>query len=213
MINYLGGGDPVEWTGSQWKSYGTPPVPCDVRQGSLYKGGYARSVDLFNCPSDKEMPCYYGIGNKIAWSNPSSWPAGATAAQRAALPSGFGLTYSLNEDLCDKSLAPFTIKLSAAVAGRTSRVLFLIHERRGAQNGVIPGQNDGYFQWTLGDPQGNIHWEGTTCSFADGHVKWISTKEIQKIIDLNKASSPSGKGVQWHRNSYYYGLANPDRYE
>lgn len=196
--------NPMEWTGSRWSTYNSAPVPCDVRQGSLYRCGYARSVGIFNCPSDRDIPCRYGT-LKVGWSNQASWPTGATAAQAASLPGGFGVTYSLNEDLVMKSLPPFTIRLSAAVGGRTGRVLFLIHESRGDFGQKIDGQNDGNFAWTQKDPQGKIHWEGTTCSFADGHVKWISLAEIDKI----EATVP----CQWHRNSYYYGVSNPQNTE
>jgi len=200
MLTFQPSSNPTEWTGSRWSAYGTAPMPCDPRTGSLFVGGYARSVGIFNCPSDQDLPCYFGINNKIAWSNAASWPPGGNPD---GLPRGFGVTYSLNEDLCDKSAAPFTIKLAAATAGRTGQVLFLIHERRGANNGAISGQNDGYFQWTLGDPQGTIHTDGTTCSFADGHVKWISNPQIH-IIEF-----PTAGVSRWHRNSFYYGVANP----
>ena len=209
----LAGGDPIEWTGSAWSSTGRD-YPVDVRQGSLWKGGYVRNVGVFNCPSDKDMPCFYGNppnATKIAWSNSASFPPGVTV-KPAGLPDGFGVTYSVNEDLCDKSTAPYVIKLATSVAGRSGQVMLMQHEQRGANNGRIQGQNDGFDQWwswTSTDEPGAIHWDGTTCSYADGHVRWISNKEIKKICPAGHESAhtvgkPCPFHSPWHRNSYFY---------
>ncbi len=56
----------VEWTGSRWSAYSTAPAPCNVKEGSLYRGGYLRNVGVFNCPSDRDSPSWYGKhGNKL----------------------------------------------------------------------------------------------------------------------------------------------------
>jgi hypothetical protein len=189
--------------------------------GSLYKGGYARSVGVFNCPSDQDLPCYYGKDNKIAWSNRASWPKNEIPIGSSAdgLPSGFGVTYSVNEDLTSKNPGTLTtIKLAPAVAGRSGQVMLLIHESRGAASGSPAGQNDGFYQWwswTSIDMMGKIHWDGTTCSYADGHVKWISNKEISRIVPIPHPAHSNGVpcACPWHRNSYYRGLANPGAIE
>lgn len=210
----LAGGTPIEWTGSTFGGVGgdTRIVPCDPRRGSLHQLGYARGIGLFNCPSDMNIPCYYG-GRKIAWSEQASWPAGVTNA--GGLPAGFGVSYSVNEDLCDKRAKPYTVKLATATAGRASQILFLIHEKRGNADG-LDGQNDGFYQWwsyTSVDDPGDIHWEGTTCSFTDGHARWIAKKEILKTQALHtggvthRANTPCR--CPWHRNSYFYGAPDP----
>ncbi len=192
----------VEWTGTQWLAYGTPPVAIDVRQGSLYKGGYARSVSIFNCPSDKDIPSYCGatygyIGRNVQSSRPAS------GYNPDGLPAGLGVTYAVNQDLADKGIPDFckTIKLASAVAGRSGKVLFLIHETRGNKDQGILGQNDGIFVYQDGgDVPDRIHWEGTTCSYADGHVRWLSNTEMRRIIAMTTKSP-------WFRNSHYYGLS------
>ncbi len=220
MANYTGRAT-SEWTGSTFDrgvaGGDTNIVPCDVRTGSLYTGGYARAVAFYNCPSDMNIPCFYN-GRRIGWSDKTSWPRGATAQQAEGLPAGFGVSYAVNEDLCDKRVRPYTIKLAAATAGRASQIMFLLHEKRGTAAG-LNGQNDGFFQWwsyAAFDDPGDIHWEGTTCSFADGHVRWIAKKEILKIRAMHDqfaggVTHAANRACRcpWHRNSYYYGAPDP----
>jgi len=187
--------DDIEWTGTQWYSWSTTdPPPIDVKQGSLYKCGYARSVEMFQCPTDRNLPAW-SSGKKIAW------PANTTVG----IPNGFGLSYSLNKELCFKNVTSSTyttIKLSVATAGRASQILFLIHETRG--NATHYGINDGYFSYGAngtGDLHDKIHYNGTTCSYSDGHVKWLGNNEMQKCED-NSTKSP------WFRNAHYYAQPN-----
>lgn len=198
MYQYAGGNPvTVEWTGTQWTAYGTAPVAIDVRQGSLYRGGYARSVGIFNCPTAKDIPSYSGSYGYTGWKIQSSWPS--AGYDRSGLPSGLGLTYSVNQDLADKFPTGTckTIKLQSAIAGRSTQILFLIHETRGNPSRSIWGQNDGIFVYQDGgDVPDKIHWEGTTCSYADGHVRWIPNTELVRIAAM-KSKCP------WWRNSHY----------
>ncbi len=188
----------IEWTGTQWYSWSdTKWPPIDVRQGSLYKGGYVRNVAIFQCPTDVNLPSYYVSGSSFTkiMGPPSSTP-------------GFGLSYSVNWQLTVKTIPDSnpvkydTIKLAQAVAGRSGTVLFLIHESRGDPKHT--GINDGYFSWP-GDFFDKIHYNGTTCSYADGHVKWIGSEEMQRCE--NTVPSP------WWRNSYYYRMTKPETSE
>jgi prepilin-type N-terminal cleavage/methylation domain-containing protein len=220
MWQYHGNIVAVEWTGSQWTQYGTAPLAIDPKQGSLYRGGYARSVGVFNCPTDQDMPSWISTYHTASqglygWSIPATRPKfpdgrAYTADDVAGLPGGLGVTYSVNTELADK-FPPSgceTIKLAPATAGRASQILFLIHETRG-KKGSIAGQNDGIFVWTpvggSSDIQDKIHWDGTTCSYADGHVKWLPNKEMDACRDANP--SP------WWRNSHYYKMANWNYYD
>ena len=220
MWQYGGNKITVEWTGTQWTQYGTPPLAIDVRQGSLYKGGYARSVRVFNCPSDQDIPCWIGgyysaSDGKYGWSIRASWPTTIwintphtyTAAEVAALPAGLGISYSVNQELADKfpPSGCTTIKLATATAGRSAQILFLIHETRGSKREGVAGQNDGIFVWP-GDYFDKIHWDGTTCSYADGHVRWLSNKEMARIEAITTRNP-------WWRNSHYYGMANWNYYD
>ena len=204
--------NPVEWTGTLWLNSGEQVHPINVKRGSLWP--YVRNREVYNCPTDRDLP---------SWSNVSGWhkingtlgPTDSGNTYRNDLPdmAGFGLSYSVNWQLAFKgsqSACNYTpIKLGPAVAGRAREILFLIHETRG-QNGVNFGINDGYFSWSSSDTgndiQDKIHWDGTTCSFADGHVKWLPNKEMFRI----RHTVPR---CPWWRNSYYCGMANPENSE
>lgn len=167
---WFGQPNAIEWTGM---SSDAADWPCrvDPSKGSLWK--YVHNKAVYNCPSDKDIP---------------NWPAGFDASHKIY---NFGLSYSLNWDLGIMSYAgppARTVCLSTAVAGRTSKVLMLIHERRGDDGNAV-GINDGWFGWP-GDVFSKIHYDGTTCSYADGHVKWISNKQLE--IDMNSGD--------WYRN-------------
>ncbi len=191
LFEWHGVSDPVEWTGTTWLLSGTPPVPIDVRKGSLFP--YVRNVEVYQCPTDKSLPTWFlvsGVWTKIK-GPPSPTP-------------GFGLSYSLNGHLGYRligptmSSLPTTIKLQTATAGRASKMMFLMHETRGAEGKA--GINDGYLEWPA-DTNDKIHYEGTDCSFADGHVKWLSNDQMAKIQKLGYASP-------WARNGYYYWKIN-----
>lgn len=79
------------------------------------------------------------------------------------------------------------LKLDTESAGRTSRVLIFIHEGRNL--------NDGFFAWGNDiDIPSDVHWNGTTAVYADGHAKWAS----QKALIAEMASK------QWESNSALY---------
>lgn len=176
-----------EWTGTKWTSWSDSPPAIDVSRGSLYP--YVRSKKVYQCPSDEKLPGWYN-GKKIP---------GLTQNNQS-----FGLSYSLNWQLClmDTSVAASSMKtvcLSTAVAGRSGKVLMLIHEYRG--DATQYGINDGYFSWPS-DVYAKIHYDGTTCSYADGHVTWVSNKELKR--DQN--AIPPAHYSEWYRNDIYYGI-------
>ena len=168
---------PLEWTGTTWLN-DEPPPAIDVSKGSLWR--YVRARGVYECPSDKNMPMWYD-------SNPAH-----------KVPN-FGLSYSLNWTMgvMDPAGSPCkTVCLAAAVGGRSAKVLMLIHEYRGDRTHF--GVNDGYYSWdptnATADIFAKIHWDGTTCSYADGHVRRISNKRIK--VDMN----PPDQKSDWYRN-------------
>lgn len=174
IFYWSGVSDPKEWTGTTWTD--TDPIPAiDVSKGSLWP--YVHNKGVYECPSDRGMQAVYTT-HKVK---------------------NFGLSYSLNWTLgvMDWSCKPAkTVKLQTAVAGRSGRVLMLIHEYRGTLE--YANINDGYYSWYPGgggDAYAQIHWEGTTCSYADGHVRWISNNQL--LIDTGVAG---GKLSDWYRN-------------
>jgi len=190
----------IEWTGTQWSSWSENTCyAIDPSKGSLWR--YVRNRAVYNCPTDQDLVTWSGTGaaSPVGWNTKGSWPPGLPSGfVPNGLPAGLGLSYSLNYCLALKDGVDVdhktTVKLAAATAGRASQVLFLIHETRG-KKGQQAGINDGFFSWP-GDWFDRIHWDGTTCSYSDGHVKWLPNNEMKKCEEANP--SP------WWRNSRYY---------
>ncbi len=144
----------IEWTGSEYCRQ--PDV--DLSLGQIWK--YVRSKGVYVCPSDKGVKAVGIIGT----------------------PTDFAFSYSLNEEVSslygatglNKHKNP--LKLDPETAGRASRVLLLIHEGRANPKIANSGINDGYFMWKTdyNDLPSKIHYDGSTCSYVDGHARWIS---------------------------------------
>jgi len=124
-------------------------VPGDVKNGGLYK--YVRNRAVYTCPSD--LYAHTGIP-------------------------GWTFSYSMNFRICTDMYLGQLTKLDTETAGRTARVLILIHENRGGgKHGG--GINDGFFAWgNTCDFPSDVHWNGTTVVYADCHAKWGSYKQL-----------------------------------
>jgi prepilin-type N-terminal cleavage/methylation domain-containing protein/prepilin-type processing-associated H-X9-DG protein len=181
----------LEWTDN---SPCLTPHP-DITKGQLWP--YVRNRNVYLCPTDANVRAV-GCGGPING------------------PTDFPFSYSLNEEMSSIYGATGTerfknpLRLDVETAGRASKVLMLIHENR--DNPRFPshtyGINDGYFCWrtSYNDMPSKIHYDGTTCSYADGHVKWISFNQLMIESDAahEDGSSPtpsSNKYSQWLANS------------
>lgn len=143
-------------------------VPSSVTKGSLYP--YVKSKKSYVCPSD--------INSSIGIKN---WTF--SYSMNYLMGSDFALLKSAN--YLDQKRA--IINLDVESAGRTATMLILIHEKRDRIN-------DGYFAWVnLGDIPSDVHYEGTTVAYADGHAKWSSYKALCKARD----------DAQWVCNTLY----------
>jgi len=135
----------------------------DVRNGGLWN--YIRDRNTYVCPSD--------IYSKKGLQN-------------------FPLSYSMNYEMgtwLNQPASSFwhALKLDPESAGRTARVLILIHEGRDRIN-------DGFFAWGNNwDIPSDVHWNGTTAVYADGHAKWANQKTL--LGEMNSG--------QWKCNSLY----------
>ena len=79
------------------------------------------------------------------------------------------------------------LHLDTETAGRAGKVLVLIHEN-------VKNINDGYFAWGNGhDLPSDVHYDGTTVVYADGHAKWGSHKQL--MAEMNSG--------QWLGNTAY----------
>jgi len=137
----------------------------DPKKGSLWP--YTRNMGIYICPTD--------VGREAKGLSTNLVPS---LADRKAYP----LSYSMNGTL-NHRLPPGNVfrpaKMDTEVGGKAARALLLIHEDRNTIN-------DGLFLWKnnncdMGD---KIHYEGTTCSYCDGHARWISFREVKKMQAL-----------------------------
>ncbi len=182
----------LEWTGSQ----GSATSKCYLEKGQIWR--YVRNKAVYLCPTDINVPAY-GIHMDENYGD-------ITGKGDPKYP----LSYSCNGEMgsiygkrgADAHLS--ALKLDAEAAGRSGKVLLLIHEARwnkrleemeGTEK--IRGINDGYFSWrgTFSDVPNKIHYEGTTCSYVDGHVKWISYEQL--LRDSDWASATDGSKPNW----------------
>lgn len=71
------------------------------------------------------------------------------------------------------------LNLDVESGGRTGRVLIFVHESR-------RGINDGFFAWgNTTDFPSDVHWNGTTVVYADGHAKWGSYRYLTTQMKNN----------------------------
>jgi prepilin-type N-terminal cleavage/methylation domain-containing protein len=88
-------------------------------------------------------------------------------------PTNYPLSYSVNWKLFRKNLDSDT-------STHVSKILLLIHEGR-------DGINDGYFYWTAGvDLPSQVHFDGTTALYCDGHAKYCKYNELVRQADANE---------------------------
>jgi len=178
----------IEWTGSP--DCLRPDV--DLTKGQIWN--YVRSRGVYLCPSDK------GIKAEGITGDPTDFP----------------FSYSLNMEICSIYGASGTeahrnpLKLDAETAGRASKVLLLIHENRANPKIAGSGINDGYFSWKTdyNDLPSKIHYDGSTCSYVDGHAKWISYDQLLLESDSAHCRLPGVKA-----NMYSQWLSNTRRWQ
>lgn len=167
----------IEWTGSV-KSASTP---VDLTRGQLWK--YARNRAIYVCPTDANLQA---VGIYYDSRTGARLPTGTKVTD-------YPYSYSVNEEIGSLYGSTGTeafkaaLKLDTETAGRASKVLLLIHENRENPKIIGSGINDGFFSWRTdyNDLPSAIHYDGTTCSYADGHAKWINYKQLLKESDTD----------------------------
>lgn len=163
----------------------------DITKGSLWP--YLHSRGVYICPTD--------VGRDATGLTSESDPA-----KRRAYPLSYSLTQEMNQYVPpdpkdpNKPNAGFyqPVIFDAAVAGKTGKVLMFMHESRTRQynpDGSMKQQgiNDGLLLWYHNNPDlpDNVHYNGTTVSYADGHVRWRSYLDLLK--DMNNG--------EWYTNN------------
>jgi type II secretory pathway pseudopilin PulG len=131
-----------------------------IEKGSLWP--YTKNRSIYLCPND--------------------WGHEATGLKKIA-DTEYRIAYPLSYSMSGQLNRPNPIggkyrclKLDTD-CHRPSQVLLLIHEARDSIN-------DGLFQWPNSDKPGNSHDYGTTLSYCDGHVRWMSQKQVNRLINM-----------------------------
>ena len=173
---------PNDWAGAPYLYQAHP------ERGSIFQ--YVRGARIYLCPTDyglAAMDVWYGDGTPTKY------------------PTNYPLSYSAQQDIVSiptltnwppGSGKPQIIKFEAETAGRSTRVAVFLHEGRGQKRvpslvGHYFGINDGWFVYrsAIADMPSDIHYDGTTLSYADGHVRRIGYKQICYETDYaNRAS-------------------------
>lgn len=134
----------------------------DVSKGGLWK--YVKNKRVYTCPTD--------INSKSILRLPLSYSMNFVMGSRIDVPTTYW---------------QYAVKLDTESAGRSARILILVHEGRDRIN-------DGFFAWGNNwDIPTNVHYDGTTAVYADGHAKWANQKQLLYEIDKKF----------WNPNSLY----------
>ena len=123
--------------------------------GQIWK--YIRNAKVFECPTDYKRRSKY-----------------ITTAPAPFKPEDYPLSYTMNYWLANKN--PDALRIPSK-----SRLMLLIHEDR-------TQINDAIFIPVVGDKRDipdNVHYDGTTLSYVDGHVRWASQKQLLAERDAN----------------------------
>ena len=150
-----------DWCGCEY----APGDPVHVEEGSLYK--YTKSKGIYLCPTDKGIVPQSGRFAARGYNPGRNYPISYTLSGEMNKPTRTGgPIYGINVD--------------AAVGNRAPKILLFIHESRSSIN-------DGLFEWYggFGDVPDKCHYEGTVCSFVDGHARWISFNEMVRVVRQN----------------------------
>jgi prepilin-type N-terminal cleavage/methylation domain-containing protein/prepilin-type processing-associated H-X9-DG protein len=134
----------------------------DIESGVLWVYVY-NGFDRF-----KKMPSeWYNSPSKNVYLCPS---AGPVEKKR-------GLSYSMNWNL-DKDQSGATMEAGVILSRIKNPSLCVLFVDEGSE------LNDGYYDSSDFPNQGNMHIGGANLAFCDGHVRWKSVEEVQKMRDL-----------------------------
>jgi prepilin-type N-terminal cleavage/methylation domain-containing protein/prepilin-type processing-associated H-X9-DG protein len=149
-----------------------------IERGSLWK--YVKTRAIFRCPSDINKKAEEVYDKMSRYSN------------RLYAARNYPISYSMNYLLSNKSDSSIP---------RLKNVLVFIHESRKTIN-------DGDFAWGEGvDMPDDVHYNGTTVAYADGHTQWQSKKQLEAAKNKGVWSPVPGHWVSrsdgtkiWVRN-------------
>ena len=95
----------------------------------------------------------------------------------------YALSYSVNSRL-------MWVKFDSAIGYRATKILLLIHEDR-------ERINDGNYAWGNSlDIPSDVHYDGTTVSYCDGHARWYNFNELMRQKDSGIWDPDYGKKLE-----------------
>lgn len=131
-------------------------------KGSLWR--YTRTRGVYICPSDVGVLAPYGGNSKL-----------------------YPLSYSMNQMLSNKDswlkvggapLDTFCRKLDSLPLGKPTSMMLFLHESR--------AKIDDGNCWPGGNPPSQVHYDGTSLAYVDGHAAWRNYRTL-------RAESKGGK--------------------
>jgi len=146
-------------------TYNNPDKKTYLKLGQLWP--YVKNEALYGCPSDKgrlALDVYRRTGDTVYSQN---------------YPLSYSMNCMLNWGILQSARGrqawggPKTISLDTVP--RLKEVFLLMHESRATIN-------DGYCYWLDGslDMPSNVHYNGTTVSYLDGHAAWQSYDQLME---------------------------------
>ena len=175
-----------------------------LRQYSDDNDGRVPLISTYDFPGHKNWCGSVNAWDRVVLQNGSLWPYVKNTAvylcpsdlnrkpegvESANLPDptndDFPLSYSMNGELNPWVENSRREPLSLDNLVRPTKVLLFIHENRKTIN-------DGLYLWFKNDLDrpDPIHYDGTTCSYCDGHVKWIGMDELERMRGLPSPWDP-----------------------
>ena len=149
-------------------------IYADDNDGRLPSAGiYMGTPDWCGC-TGVGAPVYPQIGTIWAYTKKSKGificPTDSMVKAKQVSQYPYPLSYSMNMT-CD-------IARVDGLPNKLSKLLLLIHEQRSTIN-------DGLFYWGGNDYDipSEIHYDGTTLVYVDGHAKWANAKSLYKERD------------------------------
>jgi prepilin-type N-terminal cleavage/methylation domain-containing protein len=99
-----------------------------------------------------------------------------SAAPKTSLGKAYPLSYSMNYTFINEKTKQVLV---IDCCRKTRDVLLFIHEDRATIN-------DGDFNWRASDMPSNVHYDGTTLIYLDGHATKLSYKELRAEKGTNR---------------------------
>jgi prepilin-type N-terminal cleavage/methylation domain-containing protein/prepilin-type processing-associated H-X9-DG protein len=145
---------------------------------------YLKNQQIRFCPSSRTF-VYQNTAQGRYADNHYGFPSGSSTAIRALAPLVFAFDNPANLSI----YVPYTIPLDVIPEPSRSCLLGETLEPNTTRGWGTPKINVATFAWTKLDR----HFDGSNYAYIDGHVKWISAKQVERV---RAAQGTSGTGIR-----------------